>query len=116
MRLFFKCRSCNGVWATDYRPVLGQNGVDLYWRHVGRIKALPCPHCAVWPAIRFPGDGNHYMGPVDDRDSIDLPDTERSHCDRRCTTASGPNCRCLCHGDEHGRERLVCMLAMKGVN
>lgn len=116
MRLFFKCRSCKQVWATEYRPPLRPDGADYYWRYVDRVRALPCPVCRVSPLVRFPGDGNHYMGPVSDSDAIDLPDVERSHCDRRCTTASGPNCRCLCHGDDHGRERLVCMVEMKGVS
>jgi len=34
-------------------------------------------------------------------------DTERSACDDRCTSATGPHCDCGCGGENHGTNRVV---------
>ncbi len=46
-----------------------------------------------------------YMGHVHG-DTLRI-DTERSACDDRCTSATGPNCDCGCGGKNHGTNRVV---------
>ena len=47
----------------------------------------------------------NYMGHVNG-DTLRI-DAERSACDDRCTSATGPNCDCGCGGVNHGTNRVV---------
>jgi len=40
---------------------------------------------------------------------------DRCACDARCTSATGPNCDCICAGANHGTGRLVTVEILSGI-
>jgi len=92
-RYFFRCFECLSVSAIDTPDRLGYD-----------FKAL-CGACGDPRPIEF-------MGEVKQNSLIRRED--RTPCDYRCTSATGPNCECHCGGPNHGTNKVVEFISVVG--
>lgn len=88
-RWFYRCADCLSVSATPER-------LPLTRTTKGTVTWGTCGTC---------GGDVEELGQV--KGTSLIQPGERCPCDERCTSATGPNCNCVCGGENHGTNRIA---------
>ena len=120
-RYFFQCYACKAKFACDISR-LDPDGHLIPDRividraaYAGRKIACPNGHLPGEPTPQgFRYSAHKWLGYVSPPSAREMAIRQQlvieriaAPCDGRCTNASGPDCDCVCGGENHGSRRLV---------